>query len=246
MARRKRKDEAPAFTPPEFDEVEYMRREIAGAKAAILVVLWAVVGALAAFGLVIAGVHWAIAFPVGLFAFAGLRFVMPLFGVHADKFVRRDWIGHGATYFFSWLAFWILLLNAPFSDFTAPTLHGFIVGTYDSGANPGPGAATVTCVVPTSPTVSLPNIGNNTTIIVIFRATDNVGITGVQATVNSIAATVDPSTGDPHVCTSSPGAFYPNDTYVLRIPITGSSFIVQISALDGKGHPASAQLTIAV
>jgi hypothetical protein len=250
VARRKRKGEdSPGFSPPEFDEVDYMRREIAGAKASILVVLWALVGGLLAYGMVLGGLHWAIAFLLGLGTFLGLQFVMPTFGVHSEKFVRRDWIGHGATYFFSWLAFWILLLNAPFSDFTSPTIHGILVGTYDSAANPGPGNATVACVAVFSQNVVPPTELGNDTILVIFRASDNVGISSPAVTVEGAPATAEPAAGSPHACASRQGVVYPiaypSDTYLIRIPISGgSSFDVTVRALDARGHLADARFTI--
>ena len=128
MARRKRKDEEPGWTAPEFDEVEFMRKEISAARKAAFVVAWAVVGALLSFGAVLVGLPPGIAFLIGLFTFGGLYFVFPLVGVSVEAFKRRDWIGQGATYFFSWLAFWILLLNQPIADFTGPTIHGIAVG----------------------------------------------------------------------------------------------------------------------
>jgi hypothetical protein len=42
--------------------------------------------------------------------------------VDTSEFERRDWIGHGGTFLFSWLAFWILFLNVPFVDVTAPVI----------------------------------------------------------------------------------------------------------------------------
>ena len=51
MARRKRKEDAPDWVAPDFDEVGYMRKEIEGARAAVATIAWAVIGALVAFGL---------------------------------------------------------------------------------------------------------------------------------------------------------------------------------------------------
>lgn len=235
MARRKRKEEEPAFAPPEFDEVEYMRREIAGAKTSILVVLWAIAGALLAYGLVLAGAHWALAFLVGLGVVVGLNFVLPTFGVRSDKFQRRDWFGHGATYFFSWLAFWILLLNAPFSDFTSPTVHGILVGTYAGAPDTTPGAGTVACVAATGSTVSLP-FDSNMTILVIFRATDNVQVNGIVARAFGNPIAVDPVSGQSHACSSHVNQTYPNDTHALRIPISGNTVPIEIVATDPRGH----------
>src|SRR5205823_737550 len=43
MARRKRKDDVPDWTAPEFDEVGYMRTEIGAARAAVATIAWALV-----------------------------------------------------------------------------------------------------------------------------------------------------------------------------------------------------------
>src|SRR5207244_2160850 len=56
-----------------------------------------------------------------------------LFGFKTESFKRRDWIGHGITYFFSWLAFWIILLNPPFSDHVPPTIQSISVSPYHGG-----------------------------------------------------------------------------------------------------------------
>src|SRR5439155_471948 len=49
MARRKRKDDVPDWSAPEFDEVGYMRTEIGAARAAVATIAWAVVGAAVSF-----------------------------------------------------------------------------------------------------------------------------------------------------------------------------------------------------
>src|SRR5256885_16393076 len=121
MARRKRKDEAPDWTAPDFDEVGYMRTEIRAARAAVATIAWAVVGAVVSF--LLYSIHPALAFFAGILVGFGLYFFLPMIGISIDAFKRRDWTGHGITYFFSWLAFWILLLNSPFGDFTNPTIQ---------------------------------------------------------------------------------------------------------------------------
>ena len=131
MARRKRKEDEPDWVPPEFDEVGYMRQEIQGAHAAIATIGWAVIGAVVA--LLLYAVLPALAFFAGIAVGFGMYFVFPLIGINTDGFKRRDWVGHGITYFFSWLAFWILLLNPPFSDHTDPTVQSISVSPYHAG-----------------------------------------------------------------------------------------------------------------
>src|SRR5207244_9013996 len=73
-----------------------------------------------------------LAFFGGIAVGFGMYFIFPLLGFKTESFKRRDWIGHGITYFFSWLAFWIILLNPPFSDHLPPTIHAITVSPYYS------------------------------------------------------------------------------------------------------------------
>lgn len=51
-----KKDKAAEWKPPEFDEVEFMKKEMGAARATIAVVLWTLPAAALSFGLTIAGV----------------------------------------------------------------------------------------------------------------------------------------------------------------------------------------------
>ena len=126
-AKRRKEKEEPDFALPEFDEGAYMRKEVEGAKAAVVTVILAVPVAGLLYGLAVWGLA-IVAFFLGLaltFAlprlFRMLEF-LPWPKVDTSKFERRDWLGHGSTFLFSWLAFWILLLNAPFVDLTSPVI----------------------------------------------------------------------------------------------------------------------------
>src|SRR2546426_1806026 len=115
-----KRDKSPDWKPPEFDEVEFMHKEMRAAKATILVVLWTVPSALLSFGLTVAGAP-IVAFFAGIGMMFLVKWIFPILKVDISQYKRKDWLGHGATFFFSWLAFWILLLNPPFADLTAPT-----------------------------------------------------------------------------------------------------------------------------
>ncbi|MGQ0797099.1 MAG: hypothetical protein ACT4OI_04435, partial [Methanobacteriota archaeon] len=241
MARRKRKDEEPGWAAPEFDEVEFMRKEISSARMAVFVVAWAVVGALFSFGATVVGLHPLGAFLIGLFMFGGLYFVFPLVGVSVETFKRRDWFGQGGTYFFSWLAFWILLLNQPIADFTAPTIHGITVGVYDPSLNPAPDPASVLCTAVAAWTVTITR-GSNSGLFVLFRATDNVGVArdDLRVSVNSMVITsssIEEVEGTPHACSSVPGQAYAAGSFVVKVPLTAQpSYAVDITASDAGGR----------
>ena len=126
-AKRRKEKEESDFAFPEFDEGAYMRKEMEGAKAALVAVILAIPVAALLYGLAVWGLA-VVAFFVGVaLTFALPRLfrlieILPWPKVDTAKFERRDWLGHGSTFFFSWLAFWILLLNAPFVDLTNPVI----------------------------------------------------------------------------------------------------------------------------
>ena len=98
-----------------------------------MAVIWAVPAALVSWGLTVAGIA-IVAFFAGLGIMFLLKWIYPIVRVDTTQWKRRDWMGHGVTFFFSWLAFWILLLNPPFADLTNPVITGV---TVDGRAVPG-------------------------------------------------------------------------------------------------------------
>ena len=248
MARRKRKEEAPVWEPPEFDEVGYMRKEIENAKIALVVIGWAAVGAILAF------LFYALNLPVvgfllGIFAFGALYFLLPMLGLPIHGFKRRDWMSHASVYFFSWLAFSILVLNAPFGDHTSPVVGSFQVGSFDrNGTLTAPLANTLSCI-PVNPgqSVNVPaNAQSNKSLYVIFRATDNVQVRDVTATVQDVNATFTSIAGQPNACIGTNLPPFLPDTYGLVIPISGAlpSFRVVVTAVDTTGLSATESVTL--
>lgn len=247
MARRKRKDEAPDWTPPEFDEVTYMRREIESAQVALVTIGWAAVGAIIAW-LLYAYVHPVVGFLVGLAAFALLYLLLPSLGLPTDKFKARDWMGHASIYFFSWLAFFIIILNPPFGDHTPPTIQFVAAGTYATSTNGDPPVGNLYCVpLSAGATVAATSQSGNNTLYVLFRATDNVGISQVNVTVTPGTGSVQLVEGLESACSSSPaGTVYQPGTYAVKIPITTGSFTIQVTARDSANPPATASATVLV
>jgi len=237
MARRKRKDDEPDWVAPDFDEVGYMRRELEGARAAVATIGWAVIGALVAFALY--SVLPVLAFFAGIAVGAGMYFVFPLIGIKTDAFKRRDWIGHGFTYFFSWLAFWIILLNPPFSDHTDPTIQGISVSPYTPGYLDNI-THSLECAAPGSLPLSM---NGNTSIYILFRASDNVGL-------RSLVVQVAPNPGTPFVVTPTPvpglnrcaghrTESYLGGTYNATFPVAASAYAITILAVDTSGLSAA-------
>ncbi len=241
MARRKRKDEETDWVAPDFDEVGYMRQEMGGARAAVVTIGWAVVGALVSF--LLYSVNPALAFFGGIAVGFGLYYILPVLGIKTDSFRRRDWTGHGVTYFFSWLAFWIILLNPPFGDFTLPSIQGVSVSPYRAGLSSG-----LLCAVPAA-SVTVPGTGNNS-LYVLFQATDNVGLASlrVQVTPQSLPpffVNTTRVTGN-SPCRGHEREAVPAGSYNVTFPMTASLFDVSITATDPSAHTARVGFRILV
>lgn len=239
MARRKRKEEEPDWVPPDFDEVSFMRKEIENARVALVVVGWAVAGAIIGY-LLYVFVHPAVGFLVGLASFAGLYFVLPALGLSTQGFKRRDWFSQGYIYFFCWLAFFILILNPPFGDHTAPGVQFIAAASYNPGGMPDPLSHTIFCVPARAGATSIVG-GSNSTLYALFRATDNVGVRSVhvqsfsntQGTTNLTAANVS---GLASPCSNSPnGTTNLPETYAVRLVSPGDTVTITVTATDGAG-----------
>jgi len=246
MARRKRKEDEPDWVPPEFDEVGYMRQEIQGAHAAIATIGWAVIGAVVA--LLLYAVLPVLAFFAGIAVGFGMYFVFPLIGINTDGFKRRDWVGHGITYFFSWLAFWILLLNPPFSDHTDPTVQSISVSPYHAGYL-GNSSHMLSCLPLLGGSVTAPMAGNDS-LYVLFRATDNVGLSDVSVEIAPGSQTPfslkpTPVSG-PNRCVDPASTTYPGGSYDVSFFVNATSYTVTIRAIDTGGRQAGTAFQILI
>lgn len=211
-AAKKRKKEADdeEFQFPEFDEVDYMKREIEGAKAAILAVALAVPTAILLWALTVAGIP-VVAFFLGLgltVSLPRIYRVLPYPKVNTEKFERKDWAGHGVTFFFSWLAFWVLLLNPPFADVTSPMIAGVSV----NGVALAPGGVQNDVIYRVNSTL-------NATVY------ENVALDSVVFIVNGTTYTPDAA---------------PGSKFTLELPLPAGSHTITITATDVSGLTASA------
>jgi hypothetical protein len=115
------------FIPPDFDEDAFIHREMVSFRTTAILFVW---------GIVAAAVSWA-AFAamggartgwlVGLLIVAafgyGLRWLFPKLGADVAHFKRRDWLGTGFLFFFTWLSFFIIAVNPPVSDYAPPRVE---------------------------------------------------------------------------------------------------------------------------
>jgi len=133
MAKKRRKsdkeeEEEYEFAPPEFDEKDFLRKELADTRAVVFTVVYAIALGVVA-GALSAADH-AFVGPSFLIAIGGLLslpYVYRLVKVDTKVFQKRNWLGNVGTFFFTFLAIWILLLNQPFADLARPTVNNFTV-----------------------------------------------------------------------------------------------------------------------
>ncbi len=125
MAQKKRKEpevkEEYSFTPPDFNEREFLEKDIAVTKTVLLSALLAVV-----FG-VVAYFTTSVSFLIGLLLIVigavALRYIFQFLPLNLSSVENKTWIGNGAMFFFLALGIWILLLNPPFGDTVDPQIH---------------------------------------------------------------------------------------------------------------------------
>ncbi len=123
------KEEGYDFVPPDFDEDEFIHKEMISFRTTSTLII---------VGILAAAISWAVFSPVGgadagwwigLLIVAASFFVLkPLYKVlkfDISHYGRREWIGAGFLLFFTWLAFFMILLNPPFSDHTDPQIELF-------------------------------------------------------------------------------------------------------------------------
>jgi len=213
--KRKKEEKKEFFKKPEFDEIEFMQKEIGNTKVALLTIIFSIPIAVISFFITLAGLP-AAGFLVGVGSIFLLRYVYEFFNVDTEEFERKTWLGNAAMFFFTWLAVWVLILNMPFSDLTSPSISS--VEVYGCiGLEKLERGSQNMCGIQ-SPT-------NTTTVSFTTKVTDN---TGVQS-VTLVATT--------------PQGEYPMDKvpdsekYAAQLPLEeGNSIVFRIVATDKNGH----------
>ncbi len=115
------------FVPPDFDEEAFIHKEMISFRTTVILFFW---------GILAAGISFALFGPVGgapggwwlglLLVTAmgfGLKFIFKVTKTDISHWARREWIGTGFLFFFTWLAFFILFINPPVSDYSNPEVN---------------------------------------------------------------------------------------------------------------------------
>src|SRR4030066_885510 len=132
MAKKRKKDKAEVeeyeFTPPEFNEKEFLKKELTDIKVGLITVIFAIaLGVVAAIVTLLNDELVIIAFFVGIAGIATLKQFYAIVRVDTTEFKKKNWAGNIASYFFTFLAIWVLLINVPFTDHASPDIENVIV-----------------------------------------------------------------------------------------------------------------------
>ena len=116
-----------------------------------------------------------------------------MLGVDISAWTKKNWIGTGATYFFTFLAIWVLAINTPFVDLTDPGIEDVTVwvnnGTNVTGViyKEAPGGQLAWLYVENGTKVETVLIHTSSTseINITARISDSGGIAQADITIGS-------------------------------------------------------------
>jgi len=139
MAKKRKKDkpepEDYEFRPPDFDEKEFLKKELRDTRTALVTITYAVGFGIVAGLISTLGANLApVAFMVGIAGIVTLKYFYAIVKVDTSGLKKRNWAGNIGTFFFTFLAIWVLMLNMPFSDHAPPAVDKVIVWV-DDGTN---------------------------------------------------------------------------------------------------------------
>ncbi|MCJ2520867.1 MAG: hypothetical protein LN412_08005 [Candidatus Thermoplasmatota archaeon] len=216
MARKKRKKEEEFhFKVPEFDQAEFMRKEIEGAKAAVITVGYALLISFGSYYLALLGVGYLAAL-LGFAALYGIKYLYPMLKLDTVKFDKKTWVGNGAIFLFAWLAFWVLLLNPPFLDISPPSIQIVEVPGADP-VNLSPGDQAIL------------SLDGNSSIEIRVKVLDNIRVAEVEITLVGGEPVLMKDTGED-------GWFSHTEPDVQL----GTLYVFEVVAFDHKGLESDA------
>jgi len=132
-----------SFKLPKFDKEKYLKKERRNIKITFISFLFGIVMAIVCFGFWALmgseqGSRWILVLFVGLIDAIFIRYIVQRLGIDLTDFTNKNWLGSYAIYFFSWLIFFIVLVNPPFYDDEAPMIeHIVLPGMQETGGTVG-------------------------------------------------------------------------------------------------------------
>jgi len=165
---------------------------------------------------------------IGIAGISFMWFILPLFKVDVKAFKITHWLGAISTYFFLFLAIWVMLCNPPFNDFASPAITGLEV-SWDGGEN----WTAVNATSAGSLVINIPeNATANLTLTVRAQVTDN-------SELDASSVMLDYGAG-PILMTAGADSYFS-----LEVPNPVELMSLTITASDMNGNdPASSTFSI--
>ncbi len=130
---KEKEEEEKAFKPEVFNEVDHMQKENRSAKMlgiSLGVAILAGVGSflLMRFSLLIGGgFHFYLPIISPVLFFALVIYLFTRFGIVVRSLDWKKWLENGAMYVLTWFVIWMLSMNPPFTDLSAPVISKDLV-----------------------------------------------------------------------------------------------------------------------
>jgi len=236
MAKKRKKgkekeEEEYEFIPPEFDEKEFIKKELRDSKAVIITVIYAILlGAVAGAISILSPSLVGLALVVVIAGIFTLKLLYELLNIDTSGFQKRNWAGNIATFFFTFLAIWILLLNTPFADFTKPVVNDVIVWVEDGGSLGG----LVYTFTKDNNTYWWKQVNESSPAIIRTESNQTINITARVAD-NGKLRTVEIALGTPSNFTAMDKSSLAN-RFEHSIGVDELTPTFFVSAKDAKGH----------
>jgi hypothetical protein len=116
-----KKEEKFEWTPPDFDERDFLTKDMKGTKVLLVTALFSFIAGIVAF--LLTDTSWILGMAVIIGTIIALRYIYPIFKIDVKAIEKKGWAGNIAMCFLLALGIWIVLMNPPFSDHTNPTLE---------------------------------------------------------------------------------------------------------------------------
>jgi len=128
------------FQMPHFDEEEFISEQKKKAKSSFISfgfgILMGITCSVIWISLGDSSLKWPVTFLLGICSIGFLIKIFQFFKINITTFERKDWLGTGAFYFFTFLAFFIICINPPFYDGSPPVIDTFALpGVQEIGGN---------------------------------------------------------------------------------------------------------------
>lgn len=138
MAKKKRRapkeeEEKYEFVPPEFDEREFLLKDIQVTKVLWVVTALAVIMGFVAYYFSEMAGEMAVGLLIMLVSLLGLKQMLTIFRFDVSEIENKSMIGNYLLFFFLFLGVWIICMNPPLADHTDPVIGDMTVTFEVSG-----------------------------------------------------------------------------------------------------------------